>query len=72
MCVCVCDCCVFVVCCCVCLHNCIHHPQLQLLVKVVELDLLLLSLLVLCRAYLYPPCSLALLFVPHYSTVTKP
>ena len=40
--------------------------------KVVELDLLLLILLVLCRAYLYPPCSLALLFIPHYYTISKP
>jgi hypothetical protein len=45
----------------------LHHPQL-LLVKVVELDLLLLILLVLCRAYkMYPTCSQALLFIPHYS-----
>ena len=50
-----------------CVSPQLHHPQLQLLVKVVELDLLLLILLVLCRAYLYPPCSLALLFIPHYS-----
>ena len=55
-----------------CVSPQLHHPQLQLLVKVVELDLLLLSLLVLCRAYLYPPCSLALQFIPHYYTISKP
>ena len=55
----------------VCVSPQLHHPQL-LLVRVVELDLLLLSLLLLCRAYLYPPCSLALLLIPHYSTISKP
>ena len=55
-------------------HSNVHHIHstagegVAVEVKVVELDLLLLILLVLCRADLYPPCSLALLFIPHYPT----